>query len=98
MDLFSDIILALRAHGARLTGSWARGEERLDSDYDFYVPERRWKDFVKAAPGGWESCIVGHVAWRVGGDLIEASSLFRRTPRKKKLVSRVLFTYEWRTH
>lgn len=92
-----DIVDALTAAKSRLTGSRARGEERADSDFDFYVPERRWKRFVKEAPGGWESCTVGHIGWWTDVGLIEASDMFRRTPKAKRLESAEALGATWGT-
>lgn len=90
---------ALEKCKARVTGSWARGEETEASDYDFYVPYAQWKRFLELAPPGWESCIVGHVAWRFGGmhgDLVEASALFKNQ-RHERLPERHVLGRTWRT-
>lgn len=90
------ILDALQKHGARLTGSWARGEEHDGSDYDFYIRDSKWKAFVKAAPPGWESPTVGSIGWRVDGVLIEASCIFRRQP-KERLPERTVLGRTWQT-
>ena len=73
------IVLLIKNFGGRLTGSYARQEEHGNSDFDFYIPERRWEKFIQAAPKDFESCICGHVAWRTEDlGLVEASCLFKR--------------------
>lgn len=91
------VLDALVKVGARLTGSWARGDEHAHSDYDFMVSESRWKTFVRDAPGGWESPISGAITWRIGDIQIEASMLFRRIHHSKRRPSRVVLGREWKT-
>jgi len=86
---------ALVKHKARLTGSWARGEETEFSDYDFYVSGRQWKAFVLNAPSGWVSQIVGHIAWRYGDIQIEASRHFKR--QRTALTEHIALGKTWKT-
>lgn len=92
------ILNALTKYKARVTGSWARGDMTEDSDFDFYIRESDWRDFVKDAPKGWESCIVGHIAWQqpdIG--LIEASCIFKNQRKERQVETVELFNRVWRT-
>lgn len=83
-----EVVSALVTSGARLTGSWARGEETPLSDLDFWVPQRSWRRFVWEAPPGWESVAPGHVGWRLPLHVglpdvqIDVSTLFRAQRRR----------------
>lgn len=98
MSQVEAILDALEKAGAKLTGSWARGEEHAGSDFDFWVAPSKWRAFVRSAPKEWESCTAGHIAWRtreVG--LIEASDIFRPTPKGQRLMTRTALGRKWKT-
>ena len=74
-----------------LSGSRGFGTPNENSDYDFYVPENKWEMFKKwffnfATENGLvvDSCVVGHLSFRLGDkgpELFEFSYLF---PKNKK--------------
>lgn len=73
----------------RLSGSRAKGTATDKSDYDFYVPERHWQSFMKWARenigNDFNSCITGHISYRLSydpQDLLEFSWLFPRSTKK----------------
>jgi hypothetical protein len=83
-----EILLRKVAPLVRISGSWARGEQREDSDVDLYVSEKNWKKVKQLLEGiKWDSCIVGHVAFTLDGKLFEFSTWFPRYGRRGRVVT-----------
>ena len=71
--------------GGRLSGSRAYGEPRPDSDWDYWMPERKVILLLKwiiASGERWDSPFLGSVTWRPDGIQVEVSYLFPRTKRE----------------
>ena len=72
----------IKGHGGRLTGSRAFGEPHQASDWDFWIPEQRWRGFVaavKTAGIAFKSEIVGHIVfWTDDDELVECCDFFPR--------------------
>ena len=90
-----EIIEEIYKRKGRITGSYARGEETVDSDFDFYITESQWRKLLNALPKNFESVIVGHVGFRTELGLIDISIHFRK--QKEKLETRELFGLEFKT-
>ena len=68
--------------GGRLSGSRAYGTPRADSDWDYWLPERRVKQLLKwVIERGmrWESPFLGSFTFWPDGEQVEVSYLFPRT-------------------
>lgn len=74
---------------AKLSGSRALGTETLDSDWDFYIPEKHWAEFRSWCLehlGQFESNITGHIFYYFGkrthSNLLEFSYMFPNIKRQ----------------
>lgn len=87
----------------RVTGSHARGGATIFSDYDFFVPEKKWGSFKKWASGAFSmqptSCAPMTLTWNLGdnhNEQLEFSVLFDKQPTRLQEVE--LFDRTFKTH
>ena len=70
----------LRKLGAKLSGSRARGDWHIDSDWDYYLREKQIKPLIRWLDTNavqWYSPIVGSVTFYcIDGEQVEVSMLF----------------------
>lgn len=93
-----ELLKSLKALGARVTGSFARGEQRDISDLDIYVPYDKWsniRELTKNTPFVWVSTALGQVATKSTSPWIELSWRFDRQREKLKKV--VVFGVDFKT-
>lgn len=86
-----DYVICILPEYVKLSGSRADGTHTDSSDWDFYVPERKWDEFRRWCLdnlGMFESNITGHIFYYCGdrthANLIEFSYMF---PNKRKLLA-----------
>lgn len=95
--IHADLLKAL-SECAKITGSFARGDEKESSDIDFYIPENKWKEFKeKVGHLKCDSTAIGQICF-VGFDLIEISWRFKRIPKTKRLPARILNGITFKTY
>ena len=84
-----DDVVKMLPKYARLSGSRALGTHTIDSDWDFYIPEKNWNEFRQWCLdnlGAFESNITGHIFYYIGkrthSNLIEFSYMFPKNLRE----------------
>ena len=97
MTTLADILTQLKAHGAKIAGSYARGEQRPDSDLDVFIPEKNWAEVRKVLIGAkFESTAIGQFCSFDFTPKLEVSWRFNRQQNKLPQVTIAGVTFKTR--
>lgn len=97
-ELSGILTLLVNEAGAKLTGSYARGEQKEISDLDIYIPEKKWgvaKKILLNSGHKIDSTAIGQLCSSDFTPFLEVSWRFKRQKTKLKKVS--LFNIDWKT-
>lgn len=96
-----ELLTALHKLGAKITGSYARGDQRDISDLDIFVAENDWplaKKLMLESGFAIVSTALGQLATKETTPWFEVSYRFDRQPAKCRFKTVVIDGLKFKTH
>ncbi len=93
------LLALLKQHGAKITGSYARGQEHDGSDLDIFIPEKNWSEVRKILiEQKFATTAIGQFCSFNYDPILEVSWRFYRTKRGLKLPHKTILGIKFQTY
>lgn len=85
-----ELMFFLKKNGGKVTGSYATGSQRYDSDLDIFIPEKNFKEvknhlLFSFSEFDWESSAIGQLNSKKYSPWLEISWRFDKLPKSSRL-------------